>query len=146
MTTINPYLTFKGNCEEASNFYKSVFGNEFQFVGRFSDMPENKNYPVAESDKAKIMHISLPIGSGTVLFGSDAIGDSENSTVVGNNITNHPPDRVLVNSFSLVCKRSHSTGRSRKLRQRHGIVWQGRTRSHSTGCGYVNPAACDRGS
>jgi len=24
MATINPYLTFKGNCEEAFNFYRSV--------------------------------------------------------------------------------------------------------------------------
>ena len=34
MTTINPYLTFNGDCEAAFNFYRSVFGGEFPFVGR----------------------------------------------------------------------------------------------------------------
>ena len=39
MTTLNTYLTFEGNCENAFNFYRSVFGGEFAHVGRFSDMP-----------------------------------------------------------------------------------------------------------
>ena len=30
MTTVNPYLTFNGNCEEAFNFYKEVFGSDFR--------------------------------------------------------------------------------------------------------------------
>ena len=29
MTTVNIYLTFAGNCEEAFKFYQSVFGGEF---------------------------------------------------------------------------------------------------------------------
>ena len=87
MTTINPYLTFNGDCEEAFHFYKSVFGNEFQFVGRFTDMPENQYFPVAESDKNKIMHISLPIGNGTLLFGCDTTRTFKSTTIVGNNIS-----------------------------------------------------------
>ena len=39
MTTVNIYLTFNGNCEEAFNFYKSVFGGEYPYIGRFKDMP-----------------------------------------------------------------------------------------------------------
>ena len=44
MTTINPYVTFDGKCEEAFNFYKSVFGGNFQFIGKFKDMPESPDY------------------------------------------------------------------------------------------------------
>ena len=87
MTKLNPYLCFKGTCEEAFNFYKSVFGNEFLFVGRFKDMPENKNYPVSESEKEKIMHISLPISKETVLYGCDITQAFENSDMVGSNIS-----------------------------------------------------------
>ncbi len=29
MASIDPYLTFLGNCEEAFNYYKSIFGGEF---------------------------------------------------------------------------------------------------------------------
>jgi PhnB protein len=70
MAAVNPYLTFNGTCEEAFNFYKSVFGGDFAFAGKFADMPSQ--YPIAESEKNKIMHISLPIGN-TVLMGSDAV-------------------------------------------------------------------------
>ena len=35
MTTVYVCLTFKGNCEEAFNFYKSIFGGEFQYIGRY---------------------------------------------------------------------------------------------------------------
>ena len=41
MTTAYIYLTFNGNCEEAFNFYKSVFGGEFPYIGRFKDMPSD---------------------------------------------------------------------------------------------------------
>ena len=58
MATINPYLTFDGNCEQAFDFYKSVFGGEFTYIGRFKDMPPSPEFAVPESDKEKIMHVS----------------------------------------------------------------------------------------
>lgn len=71
MTTINPYLAFKGTCEKAFNFYQSIFGGEFIRLSKFKDMPDNPKFPISESDKDKIMHISLPISDETVLMGSD---------------------------------------------------------------------------
>jgi PhnB protein len=32
MATLNPYLTFKGNCKEAMNFYKDVLGGELTIL------------------------------------------------------------------------------------------------------------------
>ena len=61
MAIINPYLTFLGNCEEAFNYYKSIFGGEFSFVGRFGEMPPQEGMELSEEDKNKIMHISLPM-------------------------------------------------------------------------------------
>ena len=89
MTTINPYLTFSGNCEEAFNFYKTVFGGEFSYIGRFGDMPpqEGQDMQVSESDKNRIMHVSLPISNETILMGSDTGGEWAGDTIVGNNIT-----------------------------------------------------------
>lgn len=87
MATINPYLTFTGNCEEAFNFYRSVFGGDFSYVGRFSEMPEDENYKMPESEKNNIMHISLPISKETVLMGSDTGGEWAPKTIVGNNIS-----------------------------------------------------------
>jgi PhnB protein len=69
MAAINPYLSFSGNCEEAFEFYRSVFGGEFAMLGRFSDM--DLGMPMDESEKSLIMHVALPIGGGTILMGSD---------------------------------------------------------------------------
>jgi PhnB protein len=87
MTTINPYLTFNGDCEAAFNFYKSVFGGEFPFVGRFKDMPDSEEYPIADADKEKIMHISLPISKETTLMGSDTSEAFGKLPVIGENIS-----------------------------------------------------------
>ena len=39
VTTINPYISFSENCEEAFDFCKSIFGGEFPYVGKYKDMP-----------------------------------------------------------------------------------------------------------
>lgn len=72
MATINPYLNYNGNAEEAFNFYKSVFGGELSMIVRFKDMPHHEQ-PLSEIDANKIMHIALPIGRGNVLMATDFI-------------------------------------------------------------------------
>lgn len=78
-SALNPYLTFSGNCEEAFNFYKSVFGGDFAVVMRFSDSPPE--YKPTEDEKNKIMHVALPIGNGSMLMGSDSPAHMGNVTV-----------------------------------------------------------------
>ncbi|MGE5355249.1 MAG: VOC family protein [Deltaproteobacteria bacterium] len=87
MMTVNPYLNFNGNCEEAFNFYKSVFGGEFTYLGRFNEMPMQEGMPpLPENEGNRIMHVTLPIGGDTVLMGSDTISISGNVSI-GNNIS-----------------------------------------------------------
>jgi len=66
MATINPYINFNGNAEEAFNFYKSVFGGEFASVIRFKDL-EGPEFQVPENEANKIMRIVLPIGGNTLI-------------------------------------------------------------------------------
>jgi PhnB protein len=70
MTRLNPYLFFGGNCEEAFNFYKSVFRKDFNYLGRYKDVPQTDRHIFQENDD-KIMHVSLPISTETTLMGSD---------------------------------------------------------------------------
>ncbi len=84
MATINPYLNFLGNTEEAFNFYRSVFGGEFSIIQRYKDLPDMSKNLSAE-DAEKLMHISLPIGNGNVLMGTDALGSMGQQLTVGNN-------------------------------------------------------------
>lgn len=88
MTTVNIYLTFNGNCEEAFNFYKSVFGGEFPYIGRFKDMPPQEGQKtMSPKDGEKIMHVSLPISKETVLMGSDTGGEWAAHYSAGNNFS-----------------------------------------------------------
>lgn len=86
MATTNIYLNFNGNCEEAFSFYKSVFGTEFSYIGRFGEIPEDELNKVNDADKNKIMHVGLPIGTST-LMGSDIGSEWASSFVQGNNFS-----------------------------------------------------------
>jgi PhnB protein len=66
MALINPHINFNGNAEEAFTFYKSVFGGEFTKIMRFKDI-SSPEYPIAENEANKIMHIALPIGKNTLI-------------------------------------------------------------------------------
>jgi PhnB protein len=66
MALINPHINFNGNAEEAFNFYRSVFGGEFAKIIRFKDMA-SPEFPVAEKEANKIMHIALPIGKNLLM-------------------------------------------------------------------------------
>lgn len=85
MATVNPYLNFAGNTEEAFNFYKSVFGGEFSFLQRFKDTPHAGELPAEEQDK--IMHIALPIGENMVLMATDTLESMGQSIHPGDNMS-----------------------------------------------------------
>lgn len=85
MKVINSYLNFAGNTEEAFNFYRSVFGGEFVGLTRFRDTPEGAR--LNDSEKEKLMHISLPVGKGNTLMGTDALESQGWKLNFGNNIT-----------------------------------------------------------
>lgn len=86
MTSVNVYLNFEGNCEEAFNFYQSVFGGEFSYLGRFRDIPPQEDMPaMPEAMADKILHIALPISKETMLMGSDTGGEWAPDFKHGNN-------------------------------------------------------------
>jgi PhnB protein len=84
MTVLNSYLSFEGNCEEAFNFYKSVFGGEFSYLERYSKMSEQSGMKISPEDKEKIIHISLPLSRETLLMGSDVLASK---ITAGNNVS-----------------------------------------------------------
>lgn len=89
MSSINPWINFNGNTEEAFSFYKSVFGGEFTKIIRFKDLA-GPEFPVAESEANKIMYIALPIGSN-VLIANDVpeslgrVSENENRSKISVN-------------------------------------------------------------
>ncbi|XZF14928.1 VOC family protein [Chitinophagaceae bacterium MMS25-I14] len=84
MATLNPYLNFQGNTEEAFNFYKAAFGGEFQVLQRFGDTPQSDQIP--ENEKNLIMHVALPI-KGNTLMGTDNLESMGHTLNMGDNIS-----------------------------------------------------------
>lgn len=80
--SLNTYLTFNGNCREAFDFYRSVFGGDYPFLQTFGDAPPEMGVP--DSEKDLIMHVSLPVGS-SVLMGSDSCSAFGPPAEIGNN-------------------------------------------------------------
>lgn len=88
MTTANVYLNFTNQTESAFNFYKSVFGTEFEGgINRFGDMPPQEGMPPFTDDvKNLVIHVTLPISDGYRLMGSDAPEQMGFKVNMGNNM------------------------------------------------------------
>jgi PhnB protein len=89
MSSVSTYLNFPRQTEEAFNFYKSVFGTQFdgQGIMRFKDIPSQEGMPpIPEEDLNLVMHVSLPILNGHLLMGTDAPESMGFKVNMGNNV------------------------------------------------------------
>jgi PhnB protein len=67
--TIQPYLFFRGRCEEAINYYKDKLGAEVLMMMRFKENPDKPGGDaVAPQLDDKIMHASLRIAGATIML------------------------------------------------------------------------------
>lgn len=67
---LNPYLFFDGNCREAMEFYRRIFGGQLEML-TYGDIDPNS----PESKKNRIMHSNL-MGGAVEFFGGDGMDDS----------------------------------------------------------------------
>jgi PhnB protein len=104
MAQINPHINFNGNAEEAFTFYKSVFGGEFTKILRFKDL-SGPEFPVAENEANKIMHIALSIGKN-ILMGNDVpeimgrVNENENRSKISVRTESKEEAEKLFNGLS----------------------------------------------
>lgn len=104
MATINPYINFNGNAEEAFTFYRSVFGGEFGKIIRFKDL-SSPEFPVAENEANKIMKITLPIGKN-ILMANDVpesmgrVNENENRSKIAVTAESREEAEKLFNGLS----------------------------------------------
>jgi PhnB protein len=122
MTTINPWINFNGNAEEAFIFYRSIFGGEFTKIIRFKD-------------EDKIMLISLPIGKNNVLFANDVpafmgtVNENENRSKISVTTESKEEADTIFNGLSAGGKVEAPIGESPwgtyfgMLRDKYGIEW-----------------------
>ena len=104
MALINPHINFNGNAEEAFRFYQSVFGGEFVSIVRMKELA-SAEFPVAEADADKIMHIALPIGPN-LLMGNDVpdflgkVNEQENRSKIAISAASREEADQLFNGLS----------------------------------------------
>ena len=74
MIEVIPYLSFKGDCEDALHKYFLAFGGEILFLSRWSE--ENCETP---EQIGKVMHVEFTLG-GTHMSGGDSFDTGEVNT------------------------------------------------------------------
>ena len=82
--SLSTYLFFDGDCREAFEFYRSVFGGDFSMMSTFAAGPPEMKFP--DDEKDRVMHVSLPVGP-SVLMGSDSSSSMGPPLVQGNNFS-----------------------------------------------------------
>lgn len=88
MASVSTYLNFPGTTEAAFQFYRSVFGTEFDANGimRMGDVPSMPGQPaLSDADKRLVMHVCLPILGGHLLMGTDVCESLGQTLTMGNN-------------------------------------------------------------
>jgi PhnB protein len=66
---LNPYLSFKGDCETAFKFYEQTFSGKIEGILKYAGSPMSEHVPAEWGDK--VMHAKLSIGPQT-LMGADS--------------------------------------------------------------------------
>lgn len=67
---MNPYLSFKGDCEAAFTFYERCLGARMGEIFRYAGSPMTGQVPAGWQDK--VMHGSLTLGD-QVVMGADVV-------------------------------------------------------------------------
>jgi PhnB protein len=130
--SINPYINFNGNAEEAFMFYRSIFGGDFSDIVRFKDIA-SAEMPVSDTESNKIMRITLPIG-GNLLIANDVpdilgkVNEMENRSKISiTTDSKQEADRIFIglsNGGTIEMPIGESfMGYFGMLRDKYGIEW-----------------------
>lgn len=111
--TLNPYLYFEGNCEEALQAYQSIFGGTIKGINRYQDGPME----VPGDYKNKVLHGHLQFGDST-LMASDIFPNSPiekgNSFVLSIGLTDEAQAKEIFKQLAeggkITCPWSNNSG------------------------------------
>jgi len=66
MFSVHPYITFKGNCREAIDFYKNALDGKILFVQTVGEAPMKDMGP-----PDNIMHCTIRVGDSSIMMSDD---------------------------------------------------------------------------
>jgi len=102
---IRPYLSFKGECEEAIRLYERAFKSEVSEIMRFGDMPQDpeNQMQIPDSQKNWILQAMLPFGNNFMRM-SDSIGEFNDSTTDKIGIVVETSVDIVKNAFAILAE------------------------------------------
>jgi PhnB protein len=83
MLTTNTYLNFDGDTLPAFEFYRSIFGGEFDRLLKMGEMPGQEK--LSEQERNLIAHVGLKLSETATLHGSDILKSYGQQLTAGNN-------------------------------------------------------------
>lgn len=97
MAGVGTYVFLPGTTEGAFEFYRSVFGTEYEGAGlmRFADAPDNAG--MSDEQARVVMHVGLQILGGHLLMGTDSpdVTMGDNVTIMLNPDTREEADDLF---------------------------------------------------
>lgn len=79
--SVDPYVFYNGNCEEALEFYRTALGAEIEMIMHFDETPEPiPDGILAPGFEKKVMHASFKIGD-SLIMASDGCKPEDPSTI-----------------------------------------------------------------
>lgn len=89
MARVSTYLNFDGNAEEALEFYRAVFGTDYEApIMRMGDVPLMPGQdPLPEHERNRVMHASVPTLDGHLIMATDVLESMGHELRIGNNTT-----------------------------------------------------------
>jgi PhnB protein len=134
MRSVDTYLNFAGKTEEAFEFYRSVFGGEYESRYTYADFG-GVQAGHAETDLGRIAHISLRLSPTFILMGSDVPSKSAadltlgSNTYINLNVESEEEGRRLFQALSAGGRVEHPLEKTSwaeqygSLRDRFGVQW-----------------------
>jgi PhnB protein len=95
---IQPYLFYKGTCDEAIAFYGEALGAKALFKMRFKEAPPDPARPLPPELAEKIMHATLQVGD-TQFMMSDGGCMTENDEFRGFSVSLTAPDAATAEGY-----------------------------------------------
>lgn len=64
---VSPYLSFRGNCAEAVEFYGKVFNVHVEIM-KYKDAPPSEGYTSSPDTENLVMHANMNLGNDMIMF------------------------------------------------------------------------------
>lgn len=129
-TRVQPYLSFRGRCEEALNYYRAALGAKVTVLMRYKDSPVPTTTCAGTVPGDQIMHAEFQVGE-TTLLATDCAFEGEGYAGIALTVT-YAEDAAAERDFAALAEQGQvrqpliATFFASKfgvVKDRYGVTW-----------------------